>query len=302
MENETMNRLEPVAPIIDDAEKGTLTCPKCGEKGQRFNRNCCMSCGYPFSEERLCKDCGSPVSCGSLLSQEWTCAGCGKTYRKIAVEQKTVSYPKASNSKDDYERKREEKKIELVQSLNVDPARNIMTISLVLSVLVLIMFFLPTSKKIINGGTKDCTVLDLIGKDLMRRVSRKEGMSAAIATMGLCAAIFMPVFNLIVLLKNNPMQRGVILYESIILPLIVIVSVDMPLTRADYGVRMKITAIGILCICACIGIIVMGIATFTRLADQSKKAESCLPYGKEEKYRRMSRNKILNELNNTGKY
>lgn len=39
-----------VAPILTD---GSLTCPECGESGQRLNRRCCMKCGILFYEDAM---------------------------------------------------------------------------------------------------------------------------------------------------------------------------------------------------------------------------------------------------------
>ena len=286
MENETLNDNNFMVPIIDDEQTGTLTCPSCGEKGQRPDRRSCMNCGQPFYRDaRRCKVCGTP------LSDVGFCETCGKSYWEIDLERADYS-----NTKRDNTQTRINKREILEKNLNVNPARWSMIASLVCSALVLIMLFLPTSKEILSFDAASHKVMDVIGKDLMRSVSPEEGRLAAVAAGGLFAACLMLVLNLIFLLKNNPMQRGAILYESIVFSPFVVWSLFMPIKRFGYDIPMKLNVIGIICICICVIIIALAIITYILLAKQSREVEKCLPYDNKKKYKTMSRKKILEKV------
>ena len=290
--NEENRTPEPVAPIIDDAEKGTLTCPKCGEKGQRANRHCCMNCGHPFSEERQC-----PV-CGSLLSAAGLCEPCGKTYRRAEHDrEKEIEnmYEKLSN--------KEAKPCKWEEYLNILPAKIPMIISIALSVIVLVLFFMPTIR--FSHGwypySTACGVLDLIPKNtgLFDTVSPKVGRLIGAAYMGMFAALIMPALNLLFFVKNNPMMRGIIMFENLVLPPFVVWSIFVARDKLNpflMSLPRTINAIGILCICCCVAVAILGIVSFILLKDNCEEVKRGIPSDKEKKYKTYSRKKILTEM------
>lgn len=291
MKNEEKYQLEPVAPIVDDAEKGTLTCPKCGEKGQRANRHCCMSCGYPFSEERQC-----PV-CGSLLSAEGLCEPCGKTYRRAEHERfgivdsgekkPSIQYKKPENK---------EAKAKSLEYLNILPAKVPMIISVFLSFIVLILFFVP----MIRGGVfgESYVVLEMLDLEKAGFTALFSTWSALwpllIALMGLLGAIFMPINNLISLLKKNPMRRGRILYDAIVEPFFVVLSIVVARTKVVPLVG-KINTAGWICIWLCVAVLVLGIVSFILLKDNCEEVRKHIPFGKENVFKKLSSDRLLRD-------
>ena len=285
MKNEEKYQLEPVAPIVDDAEKGTLTCPKCGEKGQRANRHCCMSCGYPFSEERQC-----PV-CGSLLSAEGLCEPCGKTYRRAEHEREEEikkMYEKIS--------KNEANPYKWAKYINIIPAKIPMIISVFLSFIVLILFFVP----MIRGGVfgESYVVLEMFDLEKAGFTALFSTWSALwpllIALMGLLGAIFMPINNLISLLKKNPMRRGRILYDAIVEPFFVVLSIVVARTKVVPLVG-KINTAGWICIGLCVAVLVLGIVSFILLKDNCEEVRKHIPFGKENDFKKLSSDRLLRD-------
>ena len=300
MTNEEQHKMEPIAPIIDDAEKGTLTCPKCGAAGQRANRHCCMDCGYPFSDERQCPECGS------LLTQTGLCEACGKTYRRAEHERE-------EEIRNLYSRMEKETPApnKLLQYLNIKPAKILMIISVIVSFIVMILFFVPMIQEnvTIEGyelykghSYKILEMLDLESAGVSALISMifKGSAWSALwpplaALIGLVGAIFMPISNLISLLKKNPMRRGQILSSAIGGPAYIILSVVVARAKLVpmFG---KINAAGWVCIVLCTAVLALGIASYILLEKNCEEVKRCIPADKEKKYKKYSQKKLLAEM------
>ena len=279
-----MREMEPVIPIVDNEEDRTLMCPKCGKGGQRENRRCCAYCEIPFLDK------GQHQADDGTMTQTEP----DEAFKKM--RQAEIDEKKRREATNEVVRinKEKQKKI-LSENLNVDPARWSIIISIVFSVLALILIFLPTSKAINSLDADSNAVWDVVGKNLLRRVNSEEGIRGAFAAGGVCAAILMPILNLTFLLKNNPMQRGIILYESVAMPAFAIYSLFMPIEKYSRYYPMKLNATGIICISACVAVFILGIVTYARLEEQSEKCISCIDPSQVKRLKRRSRKQVLRE-------
>lgn len=306
--DEAMRKLEPVAPFIDDAEKGTLSCPKCGKGKQRENRKCCMYCGYPFSEDRQCQ------ACGTLLTETGLCEACGKTYRRIEAESIARNNIQVSDQSKN-EQKELSKKEKARRLLNIDPAKPFMIISLICSFAAAVLFFLPTiTERALGTSFKVLDVFDADNLGLNALLSMFTGNTSnffpmLIALLGLIAAIAMPINNLISFVKNNPMRRGRILYDAIVDPIFVALSIIVAKSNVvpvagDLAKELtgesicKINAAGWICIALCGAVLTLGIISNTRLKDQDEALRPCLPANREKDLKKKSREKVLVEIKN----
>lgn len=292
MTNELTEQSSPVTPIIDNAETGTLTCPKCGEKGQRPDRRCCMYCGQPFyADARRCKVCGTP------LSRVGLCETCGKTYWEIDLEQRTA------NSKQFVGQGRQGEKAFVQSKAIIDPAKLFMIISLVASIVVMVLFFVPTIGVKVGSLGKSFKVLDMADPDnagLRMLFSYIFGGSVdfwppLIALLGLIGAIAMPINMLVSLLKKNPMRNGRILFDSIYEPFLVVLSILVAKSKLVPQIG-KINIAGWLCIGLCAVVLACGIISFARLKQNSESVKAALPDDKVKSLKKKHIDKVLPEL------
>lgn len=303
MANETLSDNNFVAPIIDDEQTGTLTCPSCGEKGQRPNRRSCVYCGQPFyPDARRCK------ACGSSLTMTGFCEVCRKPYWEIDMEQ--ISTCDAKPKQSDIQAKKNRREI-LERSFNILPAKIPMIISVILSFVVLILFFVPMIQGKVSmygfGEVKGQShkVLEMFDLEsagftaLVSMIFKGSAWSALwpplIALMGLLGAIFMPINNLTSLLKQNPMRRGRILYDAFVEPFFVILSIVVARAKVVpmFG---KINAAGWVCIVLCVAVLALGIASYILLEKNCEEVKRCIPSDKEKKYKKYSQKKLLAEM------
>lgn len=292
MTTELTEQSSPVTPIIDNAEKGTLTCPVCGTKGQRPNRRCCMDCGQPFyPDARRCKVCGTP------LTRVGFCETCGKTYWEIDLEQM------AANNARSIGQKRQNDPAAIRSKANIDPAKPFMIISLVASIIAMILFFVPTiGVKPVSLG-KSFKVLDMADPDnagLRMLFTYIFGGSAdfwppVIALLGLIGAIAMPINMISSLVKKNPLRNGRILYDAILDPFILVLSILVAKAKVIPLVG-KINAAGWLCIGMCVVVLACGIISFIRLKQNSDSLKAVLSAEKVKSLKKKHIDNVLPEL------